>query len=613
MPSSRARSTPGPARPGRRRSPSSQAASARLCERAANSSCRSREIENRSASCSLASPSETVHSAGIRSLTSRQPSVVETAVTLPAGNARDGFGSTHGARVIDSTPPASTTSASPDSIVREPMHRGVEGRAAEPVDRRRRHRDRQPGQQHRHPADVAVVLAGLVGAAPDHVADRGRVERRRLGQHAGRARSRRGRRGAPRPARRRTGRTACGRRRRGTRVSSLGRSSSSTLLGDPERGVGVGHPAVDRGLQQDSLISSTVSPLRSAAAQVQRELLVVAAGDQRGQRDQRAAAPVEARAGPDRAPGVLGDQLLEVAGEVGGWRSARSTWASPSTSRRTSMPSSYAGHRGLLGRGARMIVGDLARAPRRAPGGPTPSRTTSRPCCTPSAISREAGRAGRRVVGAGHGEHGRGDLAEPVADVVRRQRAADRDVAVVVGVAQRVQQRRGARRLALEKPGANQRSAVAGDQRGGARRRGPGATRSRHIAASPILAPVQQQHRAERPGPGRRAAAAARPRRRPSRRRRGTGRRPGSSTPRGEVRDGERPSGPAAAVGAVPGQVPGEHVEARRASRRRSRTPAGVGRGAERGAEHERSGSRASSRSAGALERRLDERSASPR
>ena len=69
----------------------------------------------------MASPSDTVHSAGMRSLTSRQPSVVDTAVTLPAGNARDGFGSTHGARVIDSTPPATTTSASPDSIAREPI------------------------------------------------------------------------------------------------------------------------------------------------------------------------------------------------------------------------------------------------------------------------------------------------------------------------------------------------------------------------------------------------------------------------------------------------------------------------------------------------------------
>ena len=45
--------------------------------------------------------------------------VVETAVTLPAGKAREGLGSTHGARVIDSTPPASTTEASPASMVRE--------------------------------------------------------------------------------------------------------------------------------------------------------------------------------------------------------------------------------------------------------------------------------------------------------------------------------------------------------------------------------------------------------------------------------------------------------------------------------------------------------------
>ena len=73
----------------------------------------------RSASCSLASPSETVHSFGICGFTSRQPRVVETAVRSCAGNAFDGLGSTHGARVIDSTPPASTRSASPVSMVRE--------------------------------------------------------------------------------------------------------------------------------------------------------------------------------------------------------------------------------------------------------------------------------------------------------------------------------------------------------------------------------------------------------------------------------------------------------------------------------------------------------------
>ncbi len=76
-------------------------------------------MPNSSRSCSLDSPSETVHSVGISRFTSRQPSVVDTAVTSRAGNARSGLGSTHGARVIDSTPPATTTLASPHSIARD--------------------------------------------------------------------------------------------------------------------------------------------------------------------------------------------------------------------------------------------------------------------------------------------------------------------------------------------------------------------------------------------------------------------------------------------------------------------------------------------------------------
>ena len=72
-----------------------------------------------SPSCSQASPSETVHSGLIRGLTSRQPSAVDTAVTLPAGNGLSGLGSTQGALVIDSTPPVTTTSASPVSIIRD--------------------------------------------------------------------------------------------------------------------------------------------------------------------------------------------------------------------------------------------------------------------------------------------------------------------------------------------------------------------------------------------------------------------------------------------------------------------------------------------------------------
>ncbi|MCY1240086.1 hypothetical protein D9M72_529150 [compost metagenome] len=43
---------------------------------------------------------------------------------------------------------------------------------AEPVDRRAGYADRQASQKQRHARDVAVVLAGLVGAAEDYVIDR---------------------------------------------------------------------------------------------------------------------------------------------------------------------------------------------------------------------------------------------------------------------------------------------------------------------------------------------------------------------------------------------------------------------------------------------------------
>ena len=98
-------------------------------------------------------------------------------------------------------------------------HRRVERGAAEPVDRHRRHRDRQAGEQHRHPADVAVVLAGAVGVAPDHVADPLRVEAGRLRQQAGDRRRRPGRRVVRRPAHRRSARTACAPRRTRTRLA----------------------------------------------------------------------------------------------------------------------------------------------------------------------------------------------------------------------------------------------------------------------------------------------------------------------------------------------------------------------------------------------------------
>ena len=43
----------------------------------------------------------------------------------------------------------------------------------------------------------------------------------------------------------------------------------------------------------------------------------MAARDERGQRDAAPRAAVEPRPGPDLAPGVAGDQILEVRGELG--------------------------------------------------------------------------------------------------------------------------------------------------------------------------------------------------------------------------------------------------------------------------------------------------------
>ena len=48
--------------------------------------------------------------------------------------------------------------------------------AAQPIHRRPRDRRRQARQHHRHPGDVAVVLAGLVGVAEVRLVDRGRIE-----------------------------------------------------------------------------------------------------------------------------------------------------------------------------------------------------------------------------------------------------------------------------------------------------------------------------------------------------------------------------------------------------------------------------------------------------
>lgn len=75
-----------------------------------------RVIRWRSARISAPSPSETVHSPGMHGFTIRHPRVVECRVSLARGSPVWGLSTTHGDRLIDSTPPAMHSDASPAAI-----------------------------------------------------------------------------------------------------------------------------------------------------------------------------------------------------------------------------------------------------------------------------------------------------------------------------------------------------------------------------------------------------------------------------------------------------------------------------------------------------------------
>ncbi len=90
------------------------AAAQRCCERSANASCSSRETSQRSATFSPVSPIDSSGNiSSIRGLGKRQPSVVSQTVWFPRAKPCSGFAITSGARVIDSTPPATKSSPSP--------------------------------------------------------------------------------------------------------------------------------------------------------------------------------------------------------------------------------------------------------------------------------------------------------------------------------------------------------------------------------------------------------------------------------------------------------------------------------------------------------------------
>ena len=79
------------------------------------------------------------------------------------------LGMTKGARDMDSTPPAMIEVGLAGLDRAGGGDHRIHARAAEAVHGRARHGGRQARQQQRHAGDVAVVLAGLVGAAVDHV------------------------------------------------------------------------------------------------------------------------------------------------------------------------------------------------------------------------------------------------------------------------------------------------------------------------------------------------------------------------------------------------------------------------------------------------------------
>src|SRR6516164_2184099 len=106
----------------------------------------------------------------------RQPMVVSK-ISAEREKASPALPMTNGARVIDSTPPAMANSISPADGASSRADR-IKARGAKPIDGLAGNRLRQARKQERHPRDVAVVLAGLVGAAEIDFVERRPVELR---------------------------------------------------------------------------------------------------------------------------------------------------------------------------------------------------------------------------------------------------------------------------------------------------------------------------------------------------------------------------------------------------------------------------------------------------
>lgn len=113
----------------------------------------------RSARISAVSPSGMLHWLGISGFTMRQPRVVECMVSWVLGYALDGLRTTQGARLIDSTPPARMSSASPVSIARLAW---ITASSPEPHNRF----TVEPGTEVGKPARMAAIRSTLRLSSP---------------------------------------------------------------------------------------------------------------------------------------------------------------------------------------------------------------------------------------------------------------------------------------------------------------------------------------------------------------------------------------------------------------------------------------------------------------
>ena len=172
---------PAPARSRRRTAPASCAAAACAWLASANSSSWAREKPHRWAI--ISAPTPWLNGTGSSSAKPVDAAVARAHQPVRTHRRRPTL-EPIGTRLIDSTPPATTRSAWPDSTVGGGEVQRLLAGAALPVERGAGHRLGPAGGEHGVAADVPRLLADLGDAAPDDVVDVGRVEPGALGERA---------------------------------------------------------------------------------------------------------------------------------------------------------------------------------------------------------------------------------------------------------------------------------------------------------------------------------------------------------------------------------------------------------------------------------------------